>query len=156
MGLTFFLKYKGTDIIDDLVVNTPIAITNTQIGHGVTSVDGGGNTTIVGIGTTFADNVYKIHAIQRDGLTGIITCNVDTGITTTGIPDNINDVSGISTIVSGRFSWGKLSGFTRSTAPIGLAVTGYTVNSGLTTFPTIQRRGYGLRDKGALKKDLET
>ena len=156
MALKFFLKYQGTDVIDDLVVNTPIVISNTHVGHGVTSVDGGGNTTIVGIGTTFADNVYKIHAIQRDGLTGIITCNVDTGITTTGMLDNVNDISGISTIVSGKFSWGKLSGFTRDDSPIGLAVTGYTVNSGLTTYPTIQRRGYGLRDKGALKKDLDT
>ena len=28
----------------------------------------------VGIGTTFADNIYKIHAITRSSLTGIITC----------------------------------------------------------------------------------
>jgi len=33
-------------------------------------------------------------------------------------------------------------------------VSGKTVNSGLTTFPTIQRRGYGLRDTGGLLNDL--
>ena len=56
--------------------------------------------------------------------------------------------------ISGRFSWGRLSGFERATSPIGVAVTGNTVNSGLTTFPTLQRRDFGLRDTGALRKDL--
>ena len=43
----------------------------------------------------------------------------------------------------------------------GSAITSYdiqqasgTTNLGLTTFPTIQRRGYGLRDSGSLRKDL--
>ena len=54
----------------------------------------------------------------------------------------------------GYFSWGRLSGFSRSSSPVSIAVTGLTVDSGLSTFPTIQRRGYGLRDGGALRKDL--
>ena len=33
-------------------------------------------------------------------------------------------------------------------------VTGLTVDSGLSTFPTIQRRGFGLRSNGSLRKDL--
>ena len=57
-------------------------------------------------------------------------------------------------INEGKFSWCRLSGFTRNSSPIGLAVTGYITNLGLTTFPTIQRRGYGLRDSGSLRKDL--
>ena len=57
-------------------------------------------------------------------------------------------------LISGRFSWGRLSGFERNTSSIGVAVSGYTVNSGLTTFPTLQRRNFGLRDSGALRKDL--
>jgi hypothetical protein len=28
------------------------------------------------------------------------------------------------------------------------------VDAGLSTFPTIQRRGFGLRDNGSLRKDL--
>jgi len=63
---------------------------------------------------------------------------------TTGSPTNI----------CGRFSWGRLSGFTRASSPISIEVTGLRVDAGLTTFPTIQRREYGLRDSGALKKDL--
>jgi hypothetical protein len=66
-------------------------------------------------------------------------------------------VVGIATTgtkIAGKFSWGRMSGFTRSVYPISIAVTGRTVDVGLTTFATIQRRGYGLRDTGALKKDL--
>jgi hypothetical protein len=56
----------------------------------------------------------------------------------------------------GKFSWGKLSGptFTRSTSPISIAVSAYNVDAGLSTFPTIQRRGYGLRNIGPIKKTL--
>jgi len=54
--------------------------------------------------------------------------------------------------ICGRFSWGKLTGGSRSsTNPLTLTVSGKTVNSGLTTFPRVQRRGSGLRETGALK-----
>ena len=50
----------------------------------------------------------------------------------------------------GEFSWGKFAGIVRDSNPIAIAVTGKTINSGLTTFPTIQRRGVGIRNTGAL------
>ena len=104
----------------------------------------------VGIGTTFLDNVYNIsYAPWSDGNIGIITCNVIDDSSLVGIAS-----TGSSSIAVGRFSLGRLSGFTRNSSPIGLAVTGYITNLGLTTFPTIQRRGYGLRDSGSLRKDL--
>jgi hypothetical protein len=62
--------------------------------------------------------------------------------------------TGSSTNPVGRFSWGRLSGFSRSSSPISIGVTGLVIDSGLSTFPTIQRRGYGLRDTGSLRKDL--
>ena len=54
----------------------------------------------------------------------------------------------------GTFSFGKLSSLNRSSTPISIGVTGFTVNSGLSTFPTIQRSGgsYTLRQTGALPK----
>ena len=67
------------------------------------------------------------------------------GVNTTGI-----ETSG-STI--GGFSWGRLTGFTRQN-PISIGVTGLTIDSGLTTYPSIQRRDFGLRDSGSLRKDL--
>jgi hypothetical protein len=47
-----------------------------------------------------------------------------------------------------------LSGFSRSGSPISIGVTGNTVDVGLTTFATIQRRGIGIRQTGALPKLL--
>jgi hypothetical protein len=38
------------------------------------------------------------------------------------------------------------------TNPVSIAVTGLTVDSGLSTFPTIQRRTFGLRNSGAIRK----
>ena len=53
--------------------------------------------------------------------------------------------------ICGRFSWGKLTGGTRSSNPLTLTVSGKTVNSGLSTFPRVQRRAAGLRETGAIK-----
>ena len=148
LAITFHMLYdvKDSTRLDDLTSGHPIHISQTTVGHGVTSVDGS-NLSVVGRGTTFCDNIYQVHSITRTSLTGIITCNVHTGISTVGL----HSMSGEHV---GRLSWGRLAGFTRSSTSIGVAVSGYTVNSGLTTFPVIQRRGYGLRDKGSLRKDL--
>lgn len=127
----------------------PIYIYDTQIGSGVTSIDDS-NSAVVGIGTNFLDNVYYVSSWSNNtgaGTTiGIITCNVDSnsnivGLGTTG--STLNPV--------GKYSWGLLEGGTRSTNPISIGVTGNTV-SGLTTYPTIQRRGIGIRKTGALPK----
>ena len=64
--------------------------------------------------------------------------------------------TGISTEL-GRITWGRLFNATRNSSPISIGVTGLTVNSGLTTFPTIQRKNYstqslrGLRSTGAIR-----
>ena len=129
----------------DLKVGYPIMIFGTKVGHGVTSVDGG-NSTVVATGTTCLDNIYIINDYVP--AVGIITCNIMTGVNTSGI----NGASvGFGT---GGFSWGRLSGFTRGLNPISIGVTGLTIDSGLSTYPTIQRRDFGLRDNGSLRKDL--
>jgi hypothetical protein len=48
----------------------------------------------------------------------------------------------------GNFSWGRFSNLTRATSPQSYTVSGNTV-SGLSTYPQIQRRGFGLNDGGA-------
>ena len=130
----------------NLKVGTPIYIFDTQVGHGVTSVFEDG--AVVATGTTCVDNVYIVNDISGGANTGIITCNIMAGVNTT----NIDTAVGVTSI--GAFSWGKLSGITRSGNPISIGVTGMTLNSGLSTYPTIQRRDFGLRDSGALRKDL--
>ena len=105
-----------------------------------------------------------VNAITSSGENGEIICNVKNGsniggISTTGFhnPANI----GLTTSL-GRLSWGRLyttvtSQPVRSATPISIGVTGFTVNSGLTTFPTVQRRNFkdtslkGLRSTGSLR-----
>jgi hypothetical protein len=137
------LTNNPNSVLTDLKVGYPIYIFGTQVGHGVTSVVSD-NSTVVATGTTCVDNIYFVNAFNSG--VGIITCNIMTGVNTTGI-----DTSG-STI--GGFSWGRFSGFTRGSNPVSIGVTGLTIDSGLTTYPSIQRRDFGLRDNGSLRKDL--
>ena len=126
----------------------PIYIFDTRVGRGVTSIDTS-NSAVVGIGTTFADNIYYIHQLSIDGTVGIITCNIISTTSVVGLASTGNTSNPI-----GKFSWGRISGFTRSNSPISIGVTGNTVDVGLTTFATIQRRGTGIRNTGALPKLL--
>jgi hypothetical protein len=142
LALEFILKDGGT--YENLVAGYPINIHSTTIGSGATSIYDA-NDKIVGIGTTFLDNVYNVSAWNQN--VGIITCNIHSdspvvGLGTTG-----------STPV-GKVSWGRLfstGSITRESNPISIGVTGFTITSGLTTFPTIQRRVQGLRDTGAIE-----
>ena len=145
LALSFQVLYNSNSDIDSLLEGYYIYVDETNIGTGVTSINTS-DSDIVGIGTTFANNIYVINEISRDNLVGVLTCNILSS----------TDVTGLSTSgdFSGRFSWGRLSGITRSTSPVSVGVSGYTVNSGLTTFPQIIRKGYGLRDTGGLSKEL--
>ena len=146
LAIQFFLNATS---FTGLSTGYPIYIFDTPVGSGVTSIDSG-NSAVVGIGTTFADNVYTIHTLNYPGGSNAnIIVNVDSGTNISGL-----STTGSTTSPVGRFSWGRLSGFTRSSSPISIGVTGLTIDSGLSTFPTIQRRGYGLRDTGSLRKDL--
>lgn len=132
----------------DLSIGYPIYIFDTRVGRGVTSIDAS-NSTVVGIGTTFIDNIYYIHQFSYSGAVGIITCNILSTTSTIGLSSSGNVSNPI-----GKFSWGRMSGFSRSSSPISIGVTGNTVDVGLTTFATIQRRGIGIRQTGALPKLL--
>lgn len=143
-----FKLFRDGEVYTDLSAGYPIYIFDTHVGTGLSSIDNNENE-IIGISTLFLDNIYYIHEI--DNVAGIITCNISNttnivGIATTGTKQN----------PVGRFSWGRISGFSRTSDPISIGVSGYSVNSGLSTYPTIQRKGYGLRKTGALKKDLTT
>ena len=158
LALKFF--FRADKAANSLLVNYPVFIKDTSVGNGVTSVDSQ-DSSVVGIGTTFVDNIYKVHNVASLGENGEIICNVHTnstssilGIAQTGNFDNTNP--GISTEL-GKISWGRLYNATRDDSPISIGVTGLTVNTGLTTFPTIQRKNYtagslrGLRSSGAIR-----
>ena len=140
--------------LDTLVPGYPIYVYDTTVGNGVTAVQGTTGSTslddmIVGIGTTFADAVYKVAEITRDNNVGVITCHIQSTTNTVGLAS-----TGTRTVPVGRFSWGRLGNLTRTASPVAFAVSSYTTNSGLSTYPLVQRRGFGLRSTGALKKQV--
>ena len=142
LAITFYVN-KESGTFSTLLEGYPIVISNTNVGDGIISIDND-DSSIIGIGTSFSDNIYKIHSISSDGNVAIVTSNILSS----------TDFTGINTEgeIVGNFSWGRISGFSRSQNPVSYAVTGYTINSGLTTFPQLQRRGFGLRDTGSIKK----
>jgi hypothetical protein len=147
LALKFFLNANTT--FAPLSIGFPISIFDTNIGSGVTSVDFD-DASIVGVGTTYLDNIYYVHNINFLGPNAEIISNINSNTVVTGIV-----TVGSATTNVGRFGWGKMSGFARSSEPLAIAVTGFTVNSGLSSFPLIQRRGYGLREGGGLRKILQ-
>ena len=174
----FHAVTRGTDggfvnaLANTLKVGYPILITDTKVGQGLTSVNSS-NSEVVGIGTTFLDNVYIVNTVDMTsgGAKGTITCNVHTNSNTaiTGIAQTgffqLNGV-GITTSL-GKLSWGRLYGSSnvgsdliRSSNPISIGVTGLTVDAGLSTFPTIQRKNYdnigetGHRNTGSIRAEL--
>tara|TARA_S200002703_G_scaffold104775_1_gene90905 strand:- start:1474 stop:3024 length:1551 start_codon:yes stop_codon:yes gene_type:complete len=121
-------------------VGNPIFIYDTEIGTGTTSINDVNN--VVNNGTEFVDNIYLISQVNFTGqrpnpVIGIVTCKIKTDIDIATIPTTV----GYSTDPIGKFSVGILTGanITRSSNPISIDVSGFEVNSGLTTFPTVQR-----------------
>ena len=156
----FYLHEDDTSqqINDTLKVGYPVYISDTKVGHGITSIDGH-ESSIVSIGTTFLDNVYNVFQYSRSGTTpntvGLITCRVKTGSNVVGIATTSSKTGTSWHGDIGKFSWGALE-YTdpRTINGVGIAVTGNILASGISTFPTIQRRGFGIRSNGALRKDL--
>ena len=144
LAINFYLNTSSISY-SGLSTGYPIFIYNTSVGRGVTSIDTNNNS-IVGIGTSHLDNIYTIHNLYinpSDSTKATIICNINSNTSVVGIETTGNYV--------GSFSWGRLAGFSRSLSPISIAVTGLTVDVGLTTFASIQRRNYGIRDSGGLK-----
>jgi hypothetical protein len=137
LAMTFTLS-SGSGIS----IGDAIYIYNTAVGSGVTSIDFNNNDTVA-IGTQFVDNIYYVHFVNN--ASGIITCNIKSSTSVIGLSSTGSNI--------GKFSWGKLSNVTRSNL-VSIAVTGKTSSSGLSTYPSLQRRGYGLRDTGAVSKIL--
>ena len=122
----------------------PVYIFDTVTGSGVTSIESGDDA-IIGIGTTCLNNIYVGIITNKNGSTKAdLIANIHSDSNTNGI--------GITGLGSGKFSWGRLYNANRSANPISIGVTGKTVSSGLSTYPSIQRRSVGLRNTGAINK----
>ena len=143
----------ASDVLD-LVAGYPISIFDTKVGQGAVSVYDS-DAAVVGVGTTFLDNIYVVDSITSLASNGEIICNVTsttdlTGITSTGRFDE--NQAGLTTSL-GMLSWGRIYNYNERTgSPISIGVTGLTIDAGLSTFPTIQRRGnFGQGKTGAVR-----
>jgi hypothetical protein len=145
LALKLFTSYDQNINVSNLIVGYPIYVFDTSIGNGITSINSN-ELQIVSIGNTYCDNIYQVHQITNLNLKGEIICNISDKTSVIGLK-----TTGSS--LKGRFSWGKFSSVKRSeTNPLSIDLSNYTASSGLSSFPTIQRRGYGLRELGGLVK----
>ena len=159
LGLRIGLK-KSSGNFSGLNAGFPIYIFDTHVGTGLTSLNTSGNPNdVVGIGTTFADNVYVIQSITSSGTNAEILVNIHSNTNHSGLGVTV----GINSGNNGRFSWGRLfnssgQGVFNRANPIAIGVTGKTVGLtdgvGIGSFPTVQRRVFGIRNTGALRKNL--
>jgi hypothetical protein len=109
---------------------------NSNIGFGITSLDS--NSSIVGVGTTCLDNVYKVASVSiaSTSVPGVGVTNVSRVVVSVL---NYNGLTGTGfSNFYGEFSWGRISVPTRKNPTI---FTAYTRNgiSGLSTSPIVQR-----------------
>jgi hypothetical protein len=147
LGLKFEF-YRSSGGLSQLQVGYPIYVFNTLVGNGTISILSD-DSEIIGIGTTCLDNIYYVSAFDVN--TGIATCNISSTTNITGIT-----TSGAINSPVGKMSWGRISGFNRSENPLTININGNTTSSGLSTYPVVQRRGYGLRDTGSIKKAIKS
>ena len=126
-----FLNQAGFGNISKtgLSIGDYFVLKNSVFGTGVTSIDKDGNN--VGVGTSFADNIYKVEELVTSS-SGIVT-----------VFCNINSTTGITPITGpklGDYSWGKLTNLTRSvTDPKVFNINTTNGYTGITTAPEVRR-----------------
>jgi hypothetical protein len=146
LGLKFEL-YRPAGL-SQLQVGYPIYVFGTYNGNGTISIISN-DSEVLSISTNFTNNIYYVSSFDLNS--GIATCNILSTTNVSGI-----ETSGTITSPVGKMSWGRISGFSRSENPISLNIDGNTSTSGLSTYPIIQRRGYGLRETGSIKKAINS
>ena len=154
-AIQFYLHNLESDafVTAGLSTGYNMYVYDTRVGSGVTTLYSSGS--VVGIGSSYLDCIYNVTAwsgVVGDDNVGLVTCNVHPNTDLTNITASGTEIEPV-----GKFTWGRLSGFTRSTNPIELNVSEKVGDVGLSTYPTIQRRGLGLKlvyDTGALPNRL--
>ena len=71
LALKFDVSFDTTADFDKLIVGYPIKVTQTGVGLGITSIDSQ-DSSIVGIGSTFVDNIYYVHAVSKNAFTELL------------------------------------------------------------------------------------
>ena len=123
LGIKFDIRGDNTSTFNPVSIGNPIYIFDTRCGSGLTSINTSGvDSDTVGLGVSFADNIYVVAGIHTVSAgVGVITCLIHSGTPTTGLSSIGSAVSPV-----GKYSVGKISGFTRGSNPISIGVTGNT------------------------------
>ena len=122
----------------NLVVGDYFVLKNTVFGAGVTSIDKDDNN--VGVGTSFADNIYKVEGVfypTGDTSLAIVFCNISSinGITPIAMSGS---VSGHRKKL-GNYSWGKLTNLGRNQTRKVFNINNTNGYTGITTAPEVRR-----------------
>ena len=149
---------KGSVLRDTSVVGTAVTVSgiasgyyftvfDSNVGSGLISYENAIGTSPVGIGTSFIDNIYKVHSAKN--ITGPALLSTGVGNTTlrrvTVSVDNLEGIVrpvGVSTIINGlyygKFSWGRLHDFVKKDTKAFTAITNDGI-TGIKTGPIIIR-----------------
>ena len=100
----------GTAItLSSISVDDYFIVRNSSVGIATTSITSlySDNSTVIGIGTEFSDNVYAVDSVQlvSKGVAGVSTVVKRVFANVTNVPAG---VVGITTSVVGDYSWGKV------------------------------------------------
>ena len=145
-NITFTLD-SFYDLENNLDVGDYFYVFGTGVGSGTTSMDG---SNIIGIGTTYIDNIYKVDSRNTTDKTVTVSVNSDTVLT--GVSGDVTGNSNTQATTResiGYYSFAKIDAIQRGTSPLTITVAGNEI-AGLGTFPIIERRGLGLRKTGGI------
>jgi hypothetical protein len=110
-------------------------------GSGLTSYDNPIGITTVGIGTSFIDNIYKVHSaknITGDAYGIGTTVGINTTLRRVTVSVSSTEGIGIGSGFFGKFSWGRLHDFVKDGTSAFTAITDDGV-TGIKTGPVIIR-----------------
>lgn len=132
---TSFNVGVATTGISGIQTNYLFVVSNSNIGNGVTAIDSSGS--IVGIGSTFLDNIYSVVkvSVAQTSVPGIGVTSVSRVVVNV---QNYNGLTGTGySEFFGNYSWGLINNFTRKNPKQFTAnINGY---AGISTSPSITR-----------------
>lgn len=113
-------------------------ISQSLIGNGVTSLNN--DLTVLGIGSTYIDNVYQAYKVENVVADALGIGNTNEILRVTTSVSSLNNLTGIgNSQLFGQFSWGRIYNIDRGSNPKSFNVDFSNGVSGLSTAPLIVR-----------------